>query len=289
MKTIVESRTVLTVTAGISLVGLLVALVGLAVDHQMITGAPAWLKPAKFGVSITLYAATLGWFLSMVRGHPVAVRLISWSTAAALVVELGLISMQVIRGTTSHFNATTPFDAAVFETMGAFISVVFLAAAGTAVLLLRERSVDPVLGSGIRGGLLVALVGMAEAGLMLAVNAHTIGAPDGGPGLPVLGWSTEHGDLRAAHFVGLHGLQALPLLAWALVRYGPPLTEAARIRLVRLATGAFIGLVAVLAWQAERGLPLLRPDVPVGLALAALFVISGVVASAVVRAGRVRS
>ena len=147
--------------------------------------------------------------------------------------------------------------------MGALIVVAFLGAVGAAALLLRERSLDRTLASGIRGGLAAAVVGMAEAGLMLANRAHTVGAPDGGPGLPVMGWSTEHGDLRIAHFVGIHGLQAVPLLAWVLLRYAPTLTEQARVWLVRVATTGLLALVGVLAWQAERGLPLLRPDTPV--------------------------
>jgi hypothetical protein len=99
----------------------------------------------------------------------------------------------------------------------------------------------------------------AHAGQMMPViGAHTVGAPDGGPGIPGTGWSTEHGDLRVPHFVGLHALQALALIAFALSRRRLPVD--ARVRLVLTAAGSYFGLFAILLAQAFRGQPVLRAD-----------------------------
>lgn len=278
----------LLVVAGLCVVGLIVAGIGLAVDQQQITGVPAWIKPAKFATSIAIYCATLAWMLTLVRGHGRWVRAVAWATGAALLAELVIIDLQVVRGTTSHFNDTTPFNAALFTAMGGLVSVVFLAAVVAAVLVVRQRDLPPVLSAGIRGGVIVSVLGMAEAGLMLAnrtygSGGHTVGAPDGGPGLPFVGWSTEHGDLRVAHFVGLHGLQALPLLAFLLLRFAPFLGEVVATRLVVIATVAYAGLVVLLAWQAERGLPLLRPDKPVMMAAAAGLLATAAATAAILR------
>jgi hypothetical protein len=110
---------------------------------------------------------------------------------------------------------------------------------------------------------------MAEmrSGRPAVSGAHTVGAADGGPGLAVTGWSREHGDVRTAHFMGLHALQVLPLLALALRR-----SRAARdqqVRLVFTAAGSYAALVGIVLRQALRGQSLVAPDATTAAALLA--------------------
>jgi hypothetical protein len=98
-----------------------------------------------------------------------------------------------------------------------------------------------------------------------------VGVPDGGPGLFFVGWSTTGGDLRIGHFVGMHALQLLPLLAAGLAALGRDrLDETARVRVVQIVAAGYAGLVVLVTWQALRAQPLLAPD---ALTLAALAVV----------------
>jgi hypothetical protein len=97
-----------------------------------------------------------------------------------------------------------------------------------------------------------------ETGSMPIVGSHTVGAPDGGPGMPGTGWSTGHGDLRVPHFLGLHALQLLALLAFAIRR--PRWSETAQVRLITTAAASYFALYCMLLAQAFRGQPLVSQD-----------------------------
>ncbi len=262
-------------------------------DPQVITGMPAWIKPLKFAISGGIYSLTFGWFLTFVEGKRRWVQAAATVTGIALLVETVLISMQVMRGVPSHFNNTTAFDAAIFSTMGGFIALLATMNLFLAIWLLFQKLPDRAFAAALRWGTIIAFAGMVVGGLMSAptsgqiaalqagetVNAlgsHSVGVTDGGPGLPLLGWSTVGGDLRVAHFLGLHGMQILPLAAWLLSRRRLQglLGEGHRTALVHLTGVGYLGLTVLLTWQALREQSVIAPD---GLTLAAYGLLLGVI------------
>jgi hypothetical protein len=297
----------LTLLGVLMLIALVVSLVGLLVDPRTITGAPAWLKPFKFAISIAIYSFTLQWMLSFVQGRRFLVRMVSFVTLLGFMVEMAAIITQALRGTISHFNAATAFDTALFSAMGMFVLLLWAMNLVAAGLLLFQRLPDPALAWALRLGLLLTLIGGASGALMTSptpaqraamsagqpvsiVGAHSVGVADGGPGLPVTGWSTVGGDLRVGHFVGLHALQALPIVGWLLGRRrARRLGNRRRVALVWIAGLGYLGLTGLLLWQALRGQPLIAPDATTLEALALLIGAVALAAGAIVASARGRT
>jgi hypothetical protein len=267
-----------------------VALVGLLVDPRTITGMPAWLKPAKFAISTAIYMLTLAWIFTYLPSWVKLRRIIGRATAAILVLEVVIIYMQAGRGMTSHFNSATPLDTVLFSVMGIAIGVQTVLAIVVATAVWRERFTDRALGWALRLGLVISIVGASTGGLMVAPTtaqlrearvthqlpvsgAHTVGAPDGGPGLIGVGWSREHGDLRVPHFFGLHALQLMPLAVFGMTRRRLP--ELTRVRLTFLTAASYFSLFVILLWQALRGQSLVRPD-PLMVSLLAMWALASV-------------
>lgn len=274
VRALLEAHRPLTLVALACLPVLAGALLLQVVDPRVVGGVSTWLKPAKFAASITVTGVALAWILGQMKTDARARRLHRAGTwmAAVAAFELAVITLQSARGVASHFNAATPLDTAIFTAMGLAISTLWLAEIYVAVRAFRHDFGSSARAWGIRLGLVGTLVGGAVGFIMprptppqlaelqagghpAAVGAHTVGAPDGGPGMPVTRWSTEAGDLRVSHFLGLHALQGLPLAAVWL--------ERRRRRATRdvLALGvAWVGLTLVTLAQAFRAQPLLAPD-----------------------------
>lgn len=240
-------------TGAVHLAAIPVLLLLLTVDSREALGINIWIKPLKFFVSVLIYVWTLAWLMANLKLPRRQLAAIGWIVSIAMIGENFCIAMQSARGVQSHFNDNSVFDGRVFEVMGLLIVANSIAVAWLLVLSLRAQ---PQLGNaytaGIRLGLLLFLVGSAAAGLMIARGAHTVGAADGGAGLPFVNWSTLAGDLRIAHFIGLHGLQIFPFAGWWLDRRR--VTGGAMA--VSLLAATYLVVVALIALQALAGKPL---------------------------------
>lgn len=255
---------------------LLLSLIGLLVDPRIIGGAPAWLKPAKFGISGATYIITLAW---MIRDLPRTrlLRAAEWLIGVILVAETAVIMVQVARGRLSHFNVDTPLDIAIFSSMGIGIAVVWIMSAVVLVQHTRMPASDRALAVAFRLGLLLNIVGAGTGWLMTQPRAeqmasmqrgerpyiagsHTIGAPDGGPGLPITQWSREHGDLRIPHFIGMHAWQLLPLLVLGMRRLRAPTNDRTEVGLLLGASALCSAVFVAALLQALAGHPLVPPS-----------------------------
>ncbi|WP_189828469.1 hypothetical protein [Streptomyces finlayi] len=279
--------------------------IGLVVDDRTVVGSPVWFKPFKFSVSFAAYGLSLAWMLSLLpKGRAATVG--KWAgnvVAAASVGEMVLIAGQAARGRRSHFNIETSLDASVFAAMGLTVVVLWLGSLVIAVLLLRARILERATSLAVKAGAVLALAGTGlgflmtqptaaqlKAGITDTVGAHGVGVADGGPAMPVTGWATTGGDLRIPHFVGMHSLQLLPLLALLLLALAPHVARLAdpvvRLRLTAVAAASYAALLGLVTWQALRGQALVRPD---GVTLVAADVLVAATAVGVVLALRART
>lgn len=247
--------------AGVHLVIAVGCALALLWDASPLLGVHPATKPLKFALSISLFLGTLAFLVPALSLGSSMRNVVAALLALTMVVEMAAILLQAVRGTTSHFNVGTPFDTAVLRAMMIAIVVATVAVCGLTLVAtfapLRTASghaMNSLVTTGWRAALwlflLVPVTGFAMGGR----GSHSVGGPDGGPGLPGVNWSLQHGDLRVPHFVAMHALQALPLIATLLVAL--PISAAARWHLLVIAIALHVGVAGVAMVLAATGRPL---------------------------------
>jgi hypothetical protein len=273
------------------------AIIGLAFDSRQVLNSPTWAKSVKFTFSLIAYMITLLWIYSYMPERPRLVRFIGAITGIIFILEMIVLIVQAFRAQPSHFNDTSSFDSTLFSFMGASITIFWLVNLVGGVFLFFKRFDNKAFGWGLKLGVVIALIGLGLGYLMTfsikvmnvpadgssqiwqLIGSHTVGAVDGDPGIPIFGWSSLHGDLRIPHFIGIHGMQIIPLLGWFIAtRKAKWLRSGHKVMLVFIAALGYLGLVALVTWQALRGQSIVAPD---GLTLAVLAAIIAAVGLAV--------
>lgn len=182
-------------------------------------GTNAWHKPLKFALSTTILCWSVAWYtgyLPTTKGIAVS----SWIIVITLAFEVVYITWQAARGQASHFNVSTSFYSAMYSLMAlaASLATVAVGYIGWHFFTNDFTTLPNYYLWAIRLGFLLFVVFSFQGFVMGNRMTHTIGGADGSPGIPFLNWSLSYGDLRVAHFIGMHALQALPLLAWYVLR-----------------------------------------------------------------------
>jgi hypothetical protein len=230
--------------------------IAMLVDDRFLDGAGVWIKPLKFELSLAIYVATLALMMPLAGGGFARSRAARWLVGIMVsgsAIELFWIILQAARGDRSHFNEQSTIGQVMYGVMGVFAVSFVLAPIPLARWAWRERS------GGLRAGIIAAvalnlLLGGVVGAWLSTMKSHFIGG-DGADasGLPFVGWSTTGGDLRIAHFLGLHAMQAMLVMGLLTARLRPTVGS----RLVLVGAVAWSIMVGWLFWLAVHGRPLL--------------------------------
>jgi hypothetical protein len=185
-----------------------------------VLGINALIKPMKFALSIWVYSWTMTLILNYVNDNR-KVKIYSWGAVICMGFEQVAITSQAFRGELSHFNRANVYGIILYSLMGVFILTITIWTAYVTYIFIKQKSysLHPTIVLSIKIGLIYFIAFSLFGGYISSLPGHTVGGVDGGKGIFFLNWSTILGDLRVAHFFGIHSLQIIPLIAMLSIKY----------------------------------------------------------------------
>jgi hypothetical protein len=195
-------------------------------NNQIVLGINSVIKPMKFALSIWLFSWTMAMIVHYIHDLK-KVNVYAWVMVICMSFEQLAITTQALRGQLSHYNKESLYGSVLFSVMGVFILMATLWTAYIASVFSKQKNneLPKAILLGIKIGLFFFVAFSLFGGYISSLPAHTIGAPDGSEGIWFLNWSKLFGDLRVAHFFGMHSLQIIPLFAICLVKLSKSMTH----------------------------------------------------------------
>ena len=184
-----------------------------AVNTTEVLGINSMIKPIKFALSTWIYAWSMAYLLFYVEKQQ-KVRQYTYLAVATMLYENGVITVQAFRGKLSHFNQTEIVGGILYALMGIMIVWLTTATLVLTIRFIRQKTfiISDSFALSIQIGLVMFVIFSFFGGYMSGINSHNVGGEIGATGLPLLNWSTLFGDLRVAHFFGVHSLQMIPII-----------------------------------------------------------------------------
>lgn len=198
------------------------------------SGEPVWMKPLRFALAFGIHSITMIWIYKITNRKKVNDKWFNFCLDIQLcvfIIEMLCITLQASRGVGSHFNTATFFDESVYTIMGMAATVLMFTYPIQAWSCARQPGKRKIVSYAAALGYLAMIIGcfmgfqmtepsdaqdiMSDQGIEIAKQgAHYISSPSGN-NMAFFSWDMEKGDWRIAHFIGLHGIQLLPLLGLA--------------------------------------------------------------------------
>ncbi|MEM9157530.1 MAG: hypothetical protein AAGB46_00670 [Verrucomicrobiota bacterium] len=255
-------------------VGILALLSGIAhlaafpfIENASWSGPAGLRKTTIFGISTGLTLITMAWLFRYFQTLPKLHSTILYTMSAALFIEIIIIDLQRFRGVPSHFNMSTPFDAALWSTMGFFILVFAIVATAQAVLAFGKLNASPAMASAIRSSLILFFFSQVSGQLIVSHGLSQV-VQNGEFVIENIAASTtygEAGNLKLPHAITLHSIQAIPLLGLLIAPLAIPANRQ-RFWVWTSATG-FLGVSLIAQVQAYLGKSIQNLDTPTSIAL----------------------
>jgi hypothetical protein len=210
-------------------------------DDRTFNGVSTWAKPLKFALSLAVYFATLAWFAPLMPNGYFEARKGRWLTNLPIVcavLEIVYIALQAGRGEASHYNNTSMLHSYLYSLMGLGAATLVVVGAWMATVIANRFGARDAYALAVVIGLWMTLV---------------LGGPetDSG-GWWLMKWARDGGDLRVAHFFGMHAMQLLPFVGWLAAR---SMSRRGAIALVVAVAALYAGFTTFTFMQALAGRP----------------------------------
>jgi hypothetical protein len=196
------------------LLGMIICMTLPFFDDRLIAGVSIWEKPAKFFLSLAVQMITVAWAMSLLSQPARGVKTASRVLVAAAWIEMAYIIIRASRGEASHFNVATPLASILYTIMGIGAVSITASSAFIGWRVWQQRGENMMRDAAGVGLMLGAVLATIAGGYLSSMPSHWIGGDmTDATGLRFFNWSTTGGDLRVAHFIGLHAAQFVPLAA----------------------------------------------------------------------------
>ncbi len=182
-------------------------------SNTQVYNVNAWYKPFKFAFSTFLFSWAMAWYCAYLSNFNI--NYYNWTVIILLSFEITYIAIMAGKGQTSHYNLSTPFYSAMFSMMALAATLVTLYTAYVGYLFFKQSFPDlpDYYVWAIRLSVVIFVIFSFQGFAMGARMSHSVGLENDNSDLFIFGWSKTVGDLRVAHFIGMHALQVIPIVS----------------------------------------------------------------------------